>query len=135
MDHFSAQDLSSVDLDTLSSALASAEEILKGRLFTFDRSNMAGALRTGSIELEPEVFIPSNVPWKDRFISRLRKAKTGIDNGRPSLEVNGNGLLEKDEAMDILISHKSDIQQLWNSPVVQELLNRRGVRLEESPGL
>lgn len=132
MDQFSPQDLSSVNLDTLSSALASAEDILKGRLCTFNRGNMPGALRTDSMGLEHELFVPCNVPWKDRFISQLRKPKLG---SRSSIELNGNGVPERDEAMDILVSRKSDIQGLWNSPVVQELLNRRGVRLEELPGL
>ncbi|KAF8512067.1 guanine nucleotide binding protein, alpha subunit [Gautieria morchelliformis] len=131
MDRFSPQDLSSVNLDALSSSLASAEEIIKTRLCAFDARNTSGALRTGSVDPQPELFIPSNVSWKDRFITRLRGTKA---DDQSSIELNGNGVLEKDEAMEILISRKSYIQQLWNSPVVQELLYRKGVRLEESPG-
>ena len=137
MNSFSPHDLSSFNLDALSATLASVENTLKSRLCAFECKNMSGSLRVGStgpiMDPEPEIFVPSNVAWKDRFISRLRRSKIG---NRGSLDMNVNGMAsESDEAMRTLVSCKIEIQQLWKSPVVQELMNRRGVRLEESPGL
>ncbi|KAF8581891.1 G-alpha-domain-containing protein [Ramaria rubella] len=130
-DCLSPNGFSQENLDALFEDLTAAETILKRRLSI--GNGEPGDYRSGPIGgAGSELFVPCNVSWKSRFSMRMRKSNIGA---RPSIEINGDGYLpEKDEATDILTSRKSDIQTLWTSPMAQELLSRRGVRLEELPG-
>jgi hypothetical protein len=131
-DSFPAEQLQ-IDLEALFNDLVQAESILKGQLCG---SEEMGDYRTGSGTLAGsggELFVPSNLSWKERF-SGLRGRKNGM---RPSLDSSRIAALrrEQEETMALLIHHKADIVQLWRSPIVQELLHRRGLKLEHSPGL
>lgn len=124
-----------VNLETLHADLSAAETILKRRLGA--GTDDPGDYRTGSTSIaDPnhELFVRNNISWKDRF-TKGRKSDVGLRFSTPT-DVAGEGhKSEKDEAMEILLARKSDLELLWKSPVVQELLSRRGIRLEETSGL
>lgn len=69
-----------------------------------------------------EVFVRPGAAWKLR------------STGRPQSAGN-TGLETIDECQSMLHHCRSDIVALWNDAVVRQVLRRRKVRLEESPGL
>jgi len=122
-----------VNLDTLNTDLSPADTILNRRLGAGTED--PGDYRTGSTSISGpnhEVSVPCNIPWKGRFSLKVPKDDVGA---RSSTEVRSEGYRSKDESMEILLARKSDTELLWKSSVVQELLSRRGIRLEETPGL
>lgn len=73
-----------------------------------------------------EIAINSTTPWKHAF-NRL------IKNGRTSEEE-----VDWDDPEDpgrILHACSQDMMYIWSNPIVQELLGKQNVRLEESSGL
>ncbi|GLB44538.1 putative G protein alpha subunit [Lyophyllum shimeji] len=78
-----------------------------------------------------EFSINSTNGWKtalDKFRTpRPARPEAGPDPLRKAKEI-------EDEITEIIASCKDDIKELWEDPVVTEMLNRRKVRLEDSPG-
>ncbi|KAF8528414.1 G-alpha-domain-containing protein [Hysterangium stoloniferum] len=130
-----------VDLVALYDTLAKVEVVLKNRICAGAGSDEFGDYRTGPgslINQDRELYMPSNTSWKDRFLKAPRRS---LAAGRPATSDTMNSrdtfstlVLQKDDAMEALIVRKRDIQCLWKSSIVQELLRRRGVRLDDNPG-
>ena len=124
-----------VDLESLFNELTAAETLLKRQLCGTEEVTGDYRTRAGMLPGASELFIPSNVSWKDRFtgLGKGRKSTSGV---RPSMETRPESARrDQNEAIEMLIKRKIDLVRLWKSPIVQELLNRRGIRLEQSPGL
>ncbi|KAH9849591.1 G-alpha-domain-containing protein [Lenzites betulinus] len=68
-----------------------------------------------------EVFVRPGASWKLRSFGRPQSAGT---TGQETI----------DESQSILHHCRSDISALWGDPVVRQILRRRKIRLEESPG-
>ncbi|KZT36488.1 G-alpha-domain-containing protein [Sistotremastrum suecicum HHB10207 ss-3] len=98
-----------------------------------------------------ELFVRSNTAWK-HHLSRTASASTHPNPHRPSSAeatlpsastANNNNNNQKAPERDAFNSHdptqiihscREDILDLWHEPAVREVLRRRKVRLEESPG-
>lgn len=82
-----------------------------------------------------EFFVTSSSGWK----STLNKVRPRISSSSPDLENNKTRLRRRarhaDDVADVICGCKEDIQVLWSDNMVQELLRRRNIRLEESSGL
>lgn len=71
---------------------------------------------------DKEVFVRPGTQWKLRSSGRPQSAGT---TGQETL----------DESQAVLHHCRPDINALWNDGVVRQILRRRKIRLEESPGL
>ena len=88
-----------------------------------------------------EVFIRPGAAWRGA-LSKARVGNPSVstdtplvhDNGRP-YSAGNTGLETADEPQEVLQSCQKDLILLWNDQVVQEILRRKKVRLEEFPGL
>ena len=69
-----------------------------------------------------EVFVRPGAQWKLRSSGRPQSAGT-------------TGQETVDESQAVLHHCRADIVALWNDPVVRQILRRRKIRLEETPGL
>ena len=81
-----------------------------------------------------EFYVRSNVLWRET----VRSADQGLhgdSNGeqRSSATLDGQSKLE--DATEIIASCAEDMQALWTDPVVREVLKRRKIRMEQTPGL
>ncbi|KAI0360447.1 G-alpha-domain-containing protein [Trametes cingulata] len=70
---------------------------------------------------QQEVFVRPGASWKMRTIGRPQSAGT-------------TGQETVDESQAVLYHCRSDMAALWQDPVVRQILRRRKIRLEESPG-
>ncbi|KAG6334212.1 hypothetical protein ID866_4883 [Astraeus odoratus] len=80
-----------------------------------------------------EVFVrPSATSWK----GALAKSFPYIGGTRPNSvdEDSSTTSIARDEAQQVLHACCEDIATLWNNHLVREVLKKRKVRLEESPG-
>ncbi|TBU61057.1 G-alpha-domain-containing protein [Dichomitus squalens] len=68
-----------------------------------------------------EIFVRPGAAWKLRSHGRPQSAGT-------------TGQETVDESQAVLHHCRTDIVTLWNDPVVRQILRRRKIRLEESPG-
>ncbi|TFK36569.1 guanine nucleotide binding protein, alpha subunit [Crucibulum laeve] len=133
------------------STLAEIQQILEERLGTASTELLSASVNTAAPFGDPstgrralqEFSINSSNGWK----SALDKFRT-LRTPRNGELVNGNGEQvdqpdpdrprkwnDSEEAIaDTIASCRDDIKELWEDPIVQEVLNRRKVRLEDSPG-
>lgn len=94
-----------------------------------------------------ELFVRSNTAWKSH-LSRTAPSPSSADISSPSSSTligstshnhkekeRAGGVLDSHDPTQIIHSCREDILDLWHEPVVREVLRRRKVRLEESPGL
>ncbi|KAF5389677.1 hypothetical protein D9757_006044 [Collybiopsis confluens] len=88
-----------------------------------------------------EVFVRPGPGWKGGLArARVHYAGTrdcdeitSLNSGRPTSAGN-LGLETSDESQEVLNACRDDIVRLWSDRGVKELLHRRKIRLEESPG-
>jgi len=73
-----------------------------------------------------EIFVRPGATWKGALARSTR--------GRP-VSLGDTGMHTRDEAQEVLNSCSYDIMTLWEDKLVREVLRRRKIRLEESPGL
>lgn len=78
-----------------------------------------------------EFSIHSSNGWKSA-LGKLRTRSSPPENERDALK-KANDLDE--DFVETLVSCQSAIRELWEDSVVQEMLNRRKIRLEDAPGL
>jgi len=81
-----------------------------------------------------EVFVrPSATSWK----GALAKSFPFPTSARPNSidDDSTSTATSRDEAQQVLNACYGDITALWSDPFVREILRRRKIRLEESPGL
>lgn len=76
-----------------------------------------------------EVFVRSSSNWKKGLFSGGAGSK-GKENGEVERKSN-----EKDDPIAIVNACREDMVALWKDGSVQSILRRKGVRLEEMPGL
>ncbi|KAI8971334.1 G-alpha-domain-containing protein [Trametes punicea] len=93
----------------------------------------AAVLYDGARRRPSEFYVRSNTSWREA----LRSAYQGLhgeSNGElhPTATLDGQSKLE--DATEIIASCAEDMQALWTDPVVQQVLKRRKVRMEQSPG-
>ncbi|KAF8064289.1 guanine nucleotide binding protein, alpha subunit [Lyophyllum atratum] len=78
-----------------------------------------------------EFSINSTNGWKtalDKFRhARPARSEAGTDSVRKAKET-------EDDVTEIIASCKDEIKALWEDPLVNEMLNRRKVRIEDAPG-
>jgi len=94
----------------------------------------------GTSSRNQEVFVRPGAGWR----GALAKARVTYpsyfsvhdpyDNGRPTSAGN-TGIETQDEPQQVLYSCRQDMIRLWNDDRVRDILHRKKVRLEESPGL
>lgn len=75
-----------------------------------------------------EVFVRPGAGWKGLV---ARGART---HGRPT-SLGDTGMETRDEISAGLHAYRHEMAALWEHPTAREILSRRKVRLEESPGL
>ena len=76
-----------------------------------------------------EIFVRPGATWKGGM---LNKARTQY--GRP-LSAGTTGQETQDESQLALHQCRDDMIALWHDPTVRDILRKRKMRLEESPGL
>jgi len=78
-----------------------------------------------------EFSIHSTNGWKSA-LGKLRNMRIGpLENEKDALK-QANDL--DDELIETLVSCRNDIKELWEDPIIQEMLTRRKIRIEDSPG-
>jgi len=77
-----------------------------------------------------DVCVRPNSDWKS-LIKSKRVAPSSPDGSRDGHRRSHNGT----DPTSALAALKDDIIVLWKDPSVQEVLKRRDIRLEDSPGL
>ena len=78
-----------------------------------------------------EFYVRANNTWREAVRSAYYKVSgTAADGVRPTAD--GSKL---EGATEIIASCAEDMKALWDDPVVRELLRRRKIRMELSPGL
>ena len=75
-----------------------------------------------------EIFVRPGATWKSGMLSRTRM------HGRPQ-SAGTTGQETMDEGQQVLHQLKDDMIALWKDKTVREILRKRKIRLEESPGL
>jgi guanine nucleotide-binding protein subunit alpha len=76
-----------------------------------------------------EFFIRSNCGWKETLNKLRPRLSTSPDHPNPPKKGKQNSVVE------ILVGCSANIKSLWTDEVVQAVLKRRNMRLEESSGL
>lgn len=82
-----------------------------------------------------EFYIRSSSGWKET-LSKLRprlSINTSLDKEKPKLTAKGKQ--KQLEAIEVLAGCGGDIQMLWEDDVVRAVLKKKGVKLDEAPGL
>jgi guanine nucleotide-binding protein alpha-1 subunit len=87
------------------------------------------AARTSNPRRPNEFFIRSNCGWKET----LHKLRSGLSTSPDHLQQPKKG--KQDSVVEILAGCSANIKSLWTDEVVQAVLKRRNMRLEESSGL
>jgi guanine nucleotide-binding protein alpha-1 subunit len=79
----------------------------------------------------------ADAQWRSQevFVRPTTRWKGALANGKGKASASSHDLGSLDEVTDILNSCREDMVDLWHNTVVRELLRRRKLRLEESPGL
>ena len=78
-----------------------------------------------------EFYVRANNTWRDAVRTAYYKISGTADDGmRPSAD--GSKL---EDATEIIASCADDMKALWNDQVVRDVLKRRKIRVELSPGL
>ncbi|KAH9887394.1 G-alpha-domain-containing protein [Cubamyces lactineus] len=80
-----------------------------------------------------EFYVRSNVSWRET----LRSAYQGLhgdNNGQQQSSATLDGQSKLEDATEIIASCAEDMQALWSDPVVREVLKRRKIRMEQTPG-
>jgi hypothetical protein len=72
---------------------------------------------------------PQEVAVRSSAMDRLR------GHGRPQTPGDAPGFEEWDEPTEVIYHCREEMMALWEDPTVREVLKRRKVRVEESPGL
>jgi guanine nucleotide-binding protein alpha-1 subunit len=85
--------------------------------------------RTSNPRRPNEFFIRSNCGWKET----LNKLRSGLSTSPDHLQPHKKG--KQDSVVEILVGCSANIKSLWTDEVVQSVLKRRNMRLEESSGL
>jgi guanine nucleotide-binding protein alpha-1 subunit len=76
-----------------------------------------------------EIAINSTTPWKHAFNRLIKTERTSFDSQ------DGVDWDDPEDPGAVLHACSQDMIHIWSSPVIQELLGRQNVRLEESSGL
>jgi guanine nucleotide-binding protein alpha-1 subunit len=79
----------------------------------------------------------ARMPQADFFIRGSNGWKTALDKigGRKHRDSISTPDKERDDATEMLVTCRDDIKSLWEDKVIQELLKRRNLRMEDAPGL
>lgn len=88
-----------------------------------------------------EIFIRPGPGWKGA-LSRARVNYPGFGgsegssgpNGQRPMSAGNTGLETQDEPQEVLHMLKKEIVQLWQDPVVKEILKRKKIKLEQESG-
>ncbi|KAF6757650.1 guanine nucleotide binding protein, alpha subunit [Ephemerocybe angulata] len=88
-----------------------------------------------------EIFIRPGPGWKGA-LSRARvnypgfggSEGSGGPNGQRPMSAGNTGLETQDEPQEVLHMLKKEIVQLWQDPVVKEILKRKKIKLEQESG-
>lgn len=75
-----------------------------------------------------EIFVRPGATWKGGMLHKARSL------GRP-LSAGTTGQETQDESQVALHECRDDMMALWNDRTVRDVLRKRKIRLEESPGL
>lgn len=80
-----------------------------------------------------ELCVRAGSGWKELLGHRGKKAADGQEsNGRPRSHTVINN---ENDPTNVLSAQKGDIIALWEDQTVQDILRKRGIRLEDQPGL
>lgn len=97
---------------------------------------------TSVAQRNQEVFVRPGPSWRGALSrARVHNPSSTQESDedttsctRPTSAGN-TGLETADEAQHVLHSLRKDMIQLWNDPTIREILRRKKIRLEETPGL
>jgi len=97
---------------------------------------------TTSTSAAPFDSVPRSLqkhPSRDFGVKSTNGWKSALEKLRPSMSNNAHLQRRKDadrnEITDVLIGCKEAMLDLWQDPVVQQILAHRRTRIEDSPGL
>lgn len=90
----------------------------------FDPTSFSSAQKRGR-----EVAVNSQFAWKGMFSRLVSNVRDSMDS-----DASGPGWADIDDTARVICACKDDILQLWNDPIIQELLESQGLRLKELPG-
>ncbi|KAI0324728.1 G-alpha-domain-containing protein [Cubamyces sp. BRFM 1775] len=79
-----------------------------------------------------EFYVRSNVSWRETLRSAYQGLHGDSEQQLSSASLDGQSKLE--DATEIIASCAEDMQALWTDPVVREVLKRRKIRMEQTPG-
>ncbi|KAF9002158.1 heterotrimeric GTP-binding alpha subunit [Cyathus striatus] len=110
-------------------------------------SSIKTILETLKEEFEPDTGAPrsstDDYP-QSQALRDLRRIRLGLGSGwkamlngsrRTSVEPAGRTILNhENDPTTVLAAQRGDIEELWTDPGVREVLRKRGVKLESSPG-
>ncbi|KAF8628588.1 hypothetical protein AX17_005983 [Amanita inopinata Kibby_2008] len=78
-----------------------------------------------------EFSIHSRNGWKSA-LDKIRTLRGGRTESESEALKTSNDL--EDEVVETIVSCRDDMKELWEDSLIQEMLNRRKVRIEDSPG-
>lgn len=87
-----------------------------------EADNVPGAPYVDGRDPVPEFALRSTSGWKN-VLDHIRNPSAGKDQQLQRV------------AYDVIVGLKMDIGELWNDVVVQDILQKRRMRLEDTPGL
>ena len=80
-----------------------------------------------------ELCVRAGSGWKELLGHRGKKSANGQEsNGRPPSHTVINN---ENDPTNVLSAQKGDVIALWEDQTVQDILRKRGIRLEDQPGL
>ncbi|KAF7326519.1 hypothetical protein MSAN_02508900 [Mycena sanguinolenta] len=105
------------------------EDTLKRRLATPDELGPSSPSPTRlHRRTNKEIVVNSSVAWKHVF---MRDANVV---GRDSIDTNAIDWDAEDDPGPVLHARSEDMKRLWEHPTVRAILDRQGIRLQESAG-
>jgi hypothetical protein len=88
------------------------------------------------VHRDQEVFVRPGTKWKGKLASRSSgNGKASVSSGDSSRPSSPHRLLSDDEVSSALHAARLDTLSLWHHTSTKEILRRKKIRLEESPGL
>lgn len=110
--------------------LKHAESLLRAKLVppNDDEPTDLDDASSGATAHEREIFVRPGAKWKGAL------TKASSTSGLPS-SFSSAGLEATDKPQELLHMCRLDIANIWNDQTVRDILRRRKMRIEESPGL
>lgn len=115
------------------SPLVQVEEALVRRLqLSSGQENAVAARVNENSGLPRELAVHSASGWKGNFVARMLSRRSGSDDDEEGGGINWD---DPDDPGRVIHACRDDMIHLWEDPLVKQLLETRGFRLQEMSGL